>query len=180
MKRMIWLSTALLCCVCSMASCRAVERADEALSDAKVLIGKVSAKVDQLGPAVTAASETAKAAIAVAQETKAKLEAKADVALNTLAERGAPVDGTAGDLLKWVKDNPMQAAKDPALVATALAALLMGYKRRKALTALAAVVKGVEDASPDAQANVKAAIKDAGGSASGVRELIREVKKEVA
>lgn len=168
MKRMIWLSTALLCCGCST-----VNKAEE-------LIGKVSAKVDQLGPAVTAATETAKAAVAMAQEAKAKVEAKADTALNTLGDKGAPVDGKASDLLAWLKDNPMEAAKDPALVATALVALLMGYKRRRALTALAAVVKGVEDASPDAQANVKAAIKDAGGSASGVRELIREVKKEVA
>lgn len=168
MKSMILLSTALLCCACST-----VNKAEE-------LIGKVSSKVDQLAPAVTAAAETAKAAIAVAQETKAKVEKQADDALNTLAAKGAPVDGKAGDLLRWLGENPMEAAKDPALVATALAALLMGYKRRKAITALKAVVKGVEDASPDAQANVKAAIKDAGGSLAGVRETIREIKKEVA
>ena len=175
MKSMILLSTALLCCACST-----VNKAEEALSDAKVLIGKVSSKVDQLAPAVTAAAETAKAAIAVAQETKAKVEAKADTALNTLGDKGAPVDGKAGDLLRWLGENSMEAAKDPALVATALAALLMGYKRRKAVAALKAVVKGVEDASPDAQANVKAAIKDAGGSLAGVRDTIREIKKEVA
>lgn len=175
MKSMIWLSTVLLCCGCST-----VNKAEEALTDAKVLIGKVSSKVDQLAPAVTAAAETAKAAIAVAQETKAKVEKQADEAMNGLAEKGAPVDGTAGDLLKWAAANPVDAAQNGGWLATALVAILMGHKRKKALAALATVVKGVEDASPDAQANVKAAIKDAGGSASGVRELIREIKKEVA
>lgn len=175
MKSMILLSTALLCCACST-----VNKAEEAMSDAKVLIGKVSSKVDQLAPAVTAAAETAKAAIAVAQETKAKVEKQADDALNTLAEKGAPVDGKAGDLLRWVGQNPLEAAKDPALVATALAALLMGYKRKKAITALKAVVKGVADTSEDAQAEVKANIADAGGNESGVRDLIRAIKKEVA
>lgn len=165
MKPMKLLMLALLCC-----GCATVNKAEE-------LIGKVSSKVDQLGPAVTAAAETAKTAIAVATEAKAKVEAKADTALNTLAERGAPVDGSAGDLMAWVAKHPIEAAKDPALVATALAALLMGYKRRKAVQALKAVVKGVEDAGDDAKAEVKAAIKDAGGDAA--RDMIRAIKKEV-
>lgn len=165
MKTTTLLMLGLLCC-----GCATVNKAEE-------LIGKVSAKVDQLGPAVTAATETAKAAVAVAQEAKAAVEAKADTALNTLADKGAPVDGSAGDLLSWVGKHPMEAAKDPALVATALTALMLGYKRRKAVQALAAVVKGVEDAPADAASAVKASIKEAGGDA--VRDVIRAVKKEV-
>lgn len=160
---------ALLCC----ASCTAVNKAEE-------LIGKVSAQVDNLKPKIEAASAMANTAIETAKAAKAQVEAKADNALNTLETKGAPVDGSAGDLLKWAAANPGDAAQNGGLLATALAALMLGYKRKKAMTALATVVKGVQDASPDAQANVKAAIKDAGGSESGVRELIRAVKKDVA
>jgi hypothetical protein len=149
------------------------------VNKAEELIGKVSAKVDQLGPAVTAAAETAKAAVVVAQEAKAKAEATADKALDHFAAKGAPVDDGAGAFLAWAKDNPMEAAKEPALFATTLAALLMSYKRKKAVAALKAVVKGVEDASDGAKAEVKAAIKEAGGSADGVRDVIRAVKKDV-
>lgn len=160
---------ALLCCV----SCTAVNKAEE-------LIGKVSAQVDNLKPKIEAASAMANTAIETAKAAKAQAEAKADEAMNTLAAKGAPVDGSAGDFMSWVAKNPLDAAKDPTLVATTLAAILLGYQRKKAMKALATVVKGVQDASPDAQANVKAAIKDAGGSESGVRELIRAVKKDVA
>jgi outer membrane murein-binding lipoprotein Lpp len=159
------LTLGLLCC-----GCATVNKAEE-------LIGKVSAKVDQLGPAVTAATETAKAAVAVAQEAKAKAEAKADAALDTLAAKGAPVDGTAGELGSWLKDHPMEAVKDPALVATALTALLLGYKRKRAADALRVVVKGVAEADPEAAAKVKAAIKGAGGDA--VRDVISAVKKGI-
>lgn len=158
---------ALLCCV----SCTAVNKAEE-------LIGKVSAQVDNLKPKVEAASAMANTAIETAKAAKAQAEAKADEAMNTLAAKGAPVDGSAGDLLKWAAQNPGDAAQNGGLLATALTALLLGYKRKKAMTALAAVVKGVEDTDDDVKDKVKASIKEAGGDA--VRDVIRAVKKEVA
>lgn len=159
---------ALLCC----ASCTAVNKAEE-------LIGKVSVQVDNLKPKIEAASAMANTAIETAKAAKAQAEAKADEAMNTLAAKGAPVDGSASDMLKWAAQNPMDAAQNGGLLATVMTAILLGYKRKKAKDALAVIVKGVEDASPDAQANVKAAIKEAGGSQAGVRDLIRQVKKEV-
>lgn len=157
---------ALLCCGCST------------LNKAEELIGKVSDKVDKLGPKVEAAAAMAGSAIETAKAAKAQAEAKADEAMNTLAAKGAPVDGSAGDLLKWAAANPGDAAQNGGLLATALAALLLGYKRKKAMTALAAVVKGVEDTDDDVKDKVKASIKEAGGDA--VRDVIRAVKKEVA
>jgi len=158
---------ALLCCV----SCTAVNKAEE-------LIGKVSAQVDNLKPKVEAAAALANTAVETAKAAKAQAEAKADEALNGLAAKGAPVDGSAGDLLKWAAANPGDAAQNGGLLATALAALLLGYKRKKAMTALAAVVKGVEDSDDDVKEKVKASIKESGGDA--VRDVIRAVKKEVA
>lgn len=158
---------ALLCCV----SCTAVNKAEE-------LIGKVSAQVDNLKPKIEAASAMANTAIETAKAAKAQAEAKADEAMNTLAAKGAPVDGSAGDFLSWVGKNPLDAAKEPTLVATTLAAILLGYQRKKTKDALRAVVKGVEDSDDDVKDKVKASIKDAGGDA--VRDVIRAVKKEVA
>lgn len=173
MKRLM---PSLLCCAC-FTGCGTIQKADEALTDTKVLIGKVSAKVEELAPKVTAAATLAQSAIDSAKEAKAAAEAKADVALNTLAERGAPVDGSAGDFLAWAAKHPVDAAKDPALFATALAALLLGHKRKKAVDALKAVVKGVEDAPSQAADAVKASIKEAGGDK--VRDMIREIKRSV-
>jgi hypothetical protein len=134
-----------------------------AISKTEALIGKVSEKADH--------------AITIAKEAKAGAEAAADEAFAKLEAKGAPVDGSASDLGDWAIKNPLEAASVPGALLTALAALAVGYRRKKA--ALVAVVKGVEDASDDAKANVKAAVADAGGSDPTIRATIAAIKKTI-
>lgn len=154
---------ALLCCGCST------------VSKAEALIGSLASKVDELGPAVTTAAATAKAASEGVAALRAKSEAAAEKALADLAAKGAPVDGSAGDLAKWTASNPVEAVGSGGALLTALAALAAGYRRKA--RALAVVVKGVEDAPPEAREATKAAIRGAGGDA--VRDVIRAAKRSV-
>lgn len=139
-----------------------------AVNKAEALIGKVSAQVDAIKPKVDLA-------LATASEAKAKAEKTADEALATLAAKGAPVDGSASELVAWAAKNPVEAAGVPGALLTAIAALAVGYKRKK--DALGVVAKGVEDAPDDAKALVKHAIAAAGGSDKTIRATIRAAKQ---
>lgn len=138
----ILLTLSLLCC-----GCGTIQKGEE-------LIGKLSAKVDQLSPIVNAT-------VTGLAEVKAKVEKDRDDAFAKIEALGAPTD-SAASLLKWAADNPVTATGSGGSILTALGWLALGYKRKKA--ALAVVVNGVENAPLEHSAAVKAAVKAEGGA----------------
>lgn len=170
--RLTKLTLVLLCSGLSL-SCAVAGKAEE-------LIGKVSAKVDQLSPVVTQAVDTAKSALAAAEQAKAQAQAAADKAFADLAVKGAPLD-SAASLAKWAVQNPVEAGGSGTALLTALAALAVGYKRKKEEAdkkgdALAVVTQAVESLDANAKNTLKDLVKSNGGDHPDIKAAIAEAK----
>jgi hypothetical protein len=123
-------------------------------------LGAVAATVDAVKP--------------VAEAALAKVEAlKADVdkATDELEAKGAPVDGSAGDLMKWAAQNPLTALGSSGSLATVLAGLVVGYRRKK--KALEIVVNAIEGQPEAVAAPVKEAVAATGGKSPEIAAAIQ-------
>lgn len=152
----------LLCCVCSI-GCRSLpsqEDLDRWKLNVDKGLGAVAATVDTVKP--------------IAESALAKVEAlKLDVdkATDELEAKGAPVEGSAGDLMKWAAQNPLTAAGSSGSLLTVLAGLMVGYRRKR--KALEIVVNAIEGQPEAVAAPVKEAVAATGGKAPSINAAIQ-------
>jgi len=143
----------------SCGSTQLMEKIDRLTDDISVVAGRVKTVSDKL------------------PEMKAEMDKKLDAARAELAAKGAPVDGTPQDLVKWGAQNPGSALGSIGAFLAVLAAAIAKYRTSKTATrALTASVDAVESMDPASAAAFKAAAASSTNMGAAEAALIASLK----